>query len=143
GPMGPRALLHGVGQVAVVGDEDVGLALVAAGAVWRPPGDDDAVERMQLAGFAADPLAHGEVTAVPDPRAPQLHAIAVRRPGEERQRAALPLEMQPAELLAVRGLTARVVARPLRRAATEEVAGLPVGDEVRVEVVPLVLPGGV
>src|SRR2546427_13238977 len=68
------------------------------------------------------------VAAVPDPRPEELDAVAFRRPGEGRDRAGLPLDVQPPGFLARAG----EVAGP------EQGLILRVDIDVRVEVVPVV-----
>src|SRR5439155_17476735 len=134
-----RAFLDRVGEVPVARDEGVGLTLVAARLVGVLAIHHDPVERVELGPLACRGLASLPVAAVPDPGAPERHAVALRRPREEGKRAALPFVVEALVLLAVGRIALAEVRGLCRRIAAEEVAVLLVEDEVRVEVVPEVL----
>src|SRR5437764_2183696 len=138
-----RALLLRVCVVAVARDEDVRLALARLRAVGVAAVDDERVQRMELGSLAGDLSFGREVAAVPDPRTPDRHPVAVGGPREERQRPALPLVMEPLVLLVVGEGPTREVAGLRARAPAEQVAVLLVEREVRAEVVEAVLAGGV
>src|SRR3954454_11144268 len=97
-------LLLCVGDAAVGGSEDVGLSLVGRRRRWVGAVHDDRLERVELGSLAGDRAVVGDlarreevrdpespVTAVPDPGAPDLDAIVLRRPCPGGDGLALPL----------------------------------------------------
>ena len=140
------ALLLGMGQAAVGGGVDVGLVLGGRWGRRVGPRDHDRFEGVELRALTCDWPAVGvrarnlagqevvrepdaPVPAVPDPGAPDLDAVVLRRPSPGRNRLGLPFGVQRA-LLRSRG----VVAGLLGGIAADEVLVLAVDREVEVQV---------